>query len=501
MFDQFVQTIIKRKRLILAVAFLTMVSVFFGTYLTEPTYDATARILVQAPVGQLASSEQTTSAKIAMVSGVGPVTMNTIGILQSDTVSDQVIRDVKLDEYLRDKAAKPSTRGRVKRFISSVIRSPLLMLQAFGVLDRPKPNYFTEAKEYMAQDLLDVQPTEGSDLINITIHGPNPELSSAIANAAVTNLMATTRSISKSRAQEALDAARKGMTAAQERLTETETQLADFKSANDGAWSENRESQLEKLATVEFGLIETESSIKGTKSELREVEKQLGGVSQTIELPSSRNESTSEERGTADAPAEQVLSESSESSAVSSSLNPTYQELKVRQVDLAASLEGLTATKSSLESQQESLQDGLGPLSVVENQLVELERDHSAADDFYAGLRDTAFEFEFMASNPLSALDVQTIDQANLPKDSKPDSPSWPTAIVLGAFASLVFGAGAAFGLEYWSNAYRLPDEVESDLQLKVLASVPDLNGTGNGGEASQAELPTPIDRFSDEHH
>lgn len=498
MFDQFVLTLLKRKKLILVVAFLTIVSVLLGTYLSEPTYDATARIMVQAPTTQLAGSESTTSAKVAMVSGVGPVTMNTLGILQSDTVTEQTIRDVKLDEYLQDEAASPSTRGRIKRFIANVIRSPILMLRTAGVLDRPKPNYFLEAKEYMERDLVDIQPTEGSDLIDITIHGPDPKLSSGIANSMVANLMATTRSISKSRAQVALDASQKGMTSAQQRLTDADTKITEFKQANSNAWSENRETQLEKLASVEFGLIETESSLQSTKSQLSEVEKELSDLSATIDLSSSRSESTTEERGPAEAPAEQVLSESSESSAVSSSLNPTYQELKVRQVDLAATLEGLEAAKSSLASQQETLENGLGPLSVVENQLVELERNRSAADDFYTSLRDTVFEFEFLANNPLGSLDVQIIDKASLPEGSRPDSPSWPAALVLGIFASLVLGVGAAFAIEYWSNAYRLPDEVEADLQLKVLATIPDLDGVRNGVDKPRDGVPAPLDRFSD---
>jgi hypothetical protein len=81
-------------------------------------------------------------------------------------------------------------------------------------------------------------------------------------------------------------------------------------------------------------------------------------------------------------------------------------------------------------------------------------------------------------------LNVSIAEEPSLP--AVPTNSPW-TVVLLGAVLATSVSVGMAFTLEYTDASFRTPSEVSSDLNIPVLAAVPQKsngfhsNGNGNG--------------------
>jgi uncharacterized protein involved in exopolysaccharide biosynthesis len=137
----------------------------------------------------------------------------------------------------------------------------------------------------------------------------------------------------------------------------------------------------------------------------------------------------------------------------------------------------------SLEAKQEILNQQLAELRVQAQVLMEkgmeidrLERAVAAKKELHGNFLEKINQLKAQSASDTSGFDLQIIDPANLPKDAKKDSPSWPLNLILGLVASILLGIGGAFFAEYWVENFRSPREVEERVGLPVICTLSDIS-------------------------
>ncbi|HET9031241.1 MAG TPA: polysaccharide biosynthesis tyrosine autokinase, partial [Candidatus Aquilonibacter sp.] len=149
--------------------------------------------------------------------------------------------------------------------------------------------------------------------------------------------------------------------------------------------------------------------------------------------------------------------------------NPVYEQLQQQAANDRAAIAADSAQLTELARQQKALAPQLAALPAQTAQLADLQRDAKAAEDVYGALQQKFVNAQVASETALS--DV-TITQPASPSDAsvKPSLIlNFLIALVLGA----VLGVTGALLLDYLDNSIKEPQEVEEELALPQLGSIP----------------------------
>ena len=108
-----------------------------------------------------------------------------------------------------------------------------------------------------------------------------------------------------------------------------------------------------------------------------------------------------------------------------------------------------------------------------------LKNDVDSARGLHASLLKQRAETE--VNSELAAPNVRVIERPEVP--SKPSKPKVLLDLVLGTFAGIVLGIGAAFARDYFDGSVRSSEEAEDALQLPLLAAIPNFTLARNAGD------------------
>ena len=75
----------------------------------------------------------------------------------------------------------------------------------------------------------------------------------------------------------------------------------------------------------------------------------------------------------------------------------------------------------------------------------------------------------------MSGYDLNVIDKGFVPEDARPDSPNWILVIPIGFIISIMLAFGTVFFVEYWDESFKSPSEIEDQLALPVLCTLPNM--------------------------
>ncbi|MFO0754215.1 MAG: XrtA system polysaccharide chain length determinant [Thermodesulfovibrionales bacterium] len=157
------------------------------------------------------------------------------------------------------------------------------------------------------------------------------------------------------------------------------------------------------------------------------------------------------------------------------SLNPVYQQLKEELSRADAEVESLRARSAELARQQGEVQTILGSMPREQEEWSKLQRDRTVYqkiyDDLLQKLENARVSKDLELSEKTASFRV--IDPAMLPL-----SPLSPNVIVImgvGFLLSVAAGIGAALGLDRLDPSYKEEEEIEADLRLPVLGSIPSI--------------------------
>ncbi len=179
---------------------------------------------------------------------------------------------------------------------------------------------------------------------------------------------------------------------------------------------------------------------------------------------------------------------------VTTDQNPSYTWISDELVKDKAQLEGARAKATSLESVIGQNMEAVRRLEVTGIEQQDLARVAKTAEENYL-----LYERKREEARITDALD--TTQLVNVAVQEKPAVPLYPAQsallfVALGTLLALTASAGLVFIMERMDASFRTPNEVESILNLPVLAAVPD-SGNGHyalhGNGASSRHLPVDV--------
>ena len=152
------------------------------------------------------------------------------------------------------------------------------------------------------------------------------------------------------------------------------------------------------------------------------------------------------------------------------SLDP---ETHAQIIEVRREIRGHESNISDLEREIKFYQLRVEKTPKREQQLLSLNRDYANIQESYSSLLSRKLEAEIAVNMERKQKGEQfrIIDSAKRPE--KPIEPNMFKLLILFVLFGCVFGAGAAFVVEYLSDYFRNPEEVETYTGVPVIGSIP----------------------------
>ena len=151
--------------------------------------------------------------------------------------------------------------------------------------------------------------------------------------------------------------------------------------------------------------------------------------------------------------------------------DPVYGWLKSQLAQASADLTALRATERDTQRTLNEYRAQSVRLESLGNQQQDLQRTEKAAEETYMESMRKQSEARLSEALDRSQItNVQVAEAASVPV--LPQMP-WYTKMALGIALALFVGFGCAFLADYWDPSFRTPFEVETMLDVPVLAAIP----------------------------
>jgi uncharacterized protein involved in exopolysaccharide biosynthesis len=482
----FLRILFKRKTQILIFFFVTFFTVAVGTFLTKPTYQAVAQILVK--LGRENIYVPTSGGSSPVINFNREEQINSeIEILKSRSLVMEVINELGPETVYEDIADGPSG-----------IRAAILPSK--GSARTP-----AEKALLIMQKKLDVQGIKKSNVIEVSFKHTDPQTAAAVVNK-LSNLFLD-RHLDVYRTPQSYEFFQQQSEFLKTKLNEAEIRLQDLKKKYDvTALGEQQSILLRQSAEMRTALNETLSQVVEVENRVQQLQQQLAAVPRTIDQGEEIDHnpyliSTLEARLVElQLKEKELLAKYTEESRLvknvrdeikivnqkladnqqkrygrtRTGVNPTHQQLQQELLRSQADFQALMAKSQAQRAQLSDYKKELDQLNRVETTYTQLKQEVDVDRQNYR-LYLTKFE----ESRISDAMDTEKIASVSLIEAAqtplKPVSPKKMLNLVLGLFLGALGGLGLAFFLEYLDDSLGEIDDVEEQLQLPVLGVLPEL--------------------------
>jgi len=455
---KFLLVIFKRKKLILAVLFTTLVAVSILTFIQTPIYRATAKVLVEPEK----YSESMLLFDINVPSKFKDQNWinSEIDILQSRPVASRVVKDFNLAE--NEKMSK-------KKSPSGEQEQVTIAIEKF-------------------QEKLQLECAQNNNVIKISYESNNPELAASVVNGVIDHYRKYRREIFDE--SENYKFYEEQLKIVEKKLNALEIKEESYKRDEDIILPGAQASILvTKLAEYEKSMTNISTRLIGKQAKLNIIREQLKTES-NINIPSTEvSDSPSRERHITTLK-NQLLNMEMEKDQLLQRFKPTYK--KVEELDLKiaktkkiikneikeiidqeqTSIKALQAEKQALEHLIEKINLEVKEFSKKDFQITQLNRGIDDNRELYSLLLKQREEARLSLAKYNNDVNLKVIDPAMAPR--KPVKPKKQLNIILGAILGLLSGLSMAFIMEYFNSTVNTVRELRQTTGLIVLGSVKD---------------------------
>ena len=491
----FIAVVFRHRRLVTLSFLGIFLTVAVAALVLPDYYEANMEILVNRDRVDPAVSPQAGSPP-QFASGVTEEELNSeLELLQSQDVLEKIVRDCNL--------AKP---GLIDLLMARL--SPSLSAEAANQAARPDPRFVAKATRKLAKQL-DVELVKRSNVITLAYASPDPQLAARVLNelaklyldkhAAVTRPSGTTDFFR----QEA-DQYRKGLQDAEARLVAftNEQGVVDGQIEKELALRKLNQFDVE-LRTTEAGIAETGKRIRTLETEAKSRPSRITTQVKTgdnpqllqqltstlLDLELKRTELLSKydpsyrpvqevEHKIAETRAAIAQAEKSPVKEETTDVDPTQTFIATELAKANADMAGLQARAAATAVAVRAYQQNARWLDQKQVAQHDLLRNVKEAEDNYL-----LYLHKREDARISDALDSRRIVNVSIAQAATvPVLPVWPKWLIvfLGGIMATVASVGLAFGAEYLDPTFRTPQEVQSSLEIPVLAALPKA-GSGNG--------------------
>jgi uncharacterized protein involved in exopolysaccharide biosynthesis len=488
----FLRILFKRKTQILVFFCATFFTVAVGTFLTKPTYQAVAQILVKLGRENIYVPASGSANPVINFNREEQINSE-IEILKSRSLAMEVL-----------KALGPET-------VYANIGAGSGGLRAAILPSAGSPRTPAENALLRMQKALDVQGIKKSDVIEVSFKHTDPQIAAAVVNK-LSNLFLD-RHLDVYKTPQSYEFFQQQSEFLKNKLSEAEDRLQALKEQYDvTALNEQQSILLRQAAELRNALNQTLSQVVEVENRVQEIRQQLAAVPRTIpqgeeidhnpylintlearlvELQLKEKDLltkyTEESRLVQNVRDEirivsQKLADNQQKryGKTRTGVNPTFQQLQQELLSSQADYKALMAKSQTQRAQLADYKKELDQLNRVEITYTQLQQEVDVDRQNYR-LYLTKFE----ESRISDAMDAQKIAGVSLIEPAqtplKPVSPKKLLNLVLGLFLGALGGLGLAFFLEYLDDSLGEIDDVEEQLQLPVLGVLPELQSQGKG--------------------
>lgn len=448
--------LVKRKKLIVLLFIVTVLTAGIVSYMMDPVYEATATLMVRdQQAGQMALFDPTGGAL-----GRNAV-QNYVQILRSRTILSQTLRNMGME------------------------------LEPDGSLSWITNN-------------LTIQPVQNTEVLRISMQSTDPHQATEFVNTLSDTFIEWNRTSNQEEMRSARSFIEGQLATVSQDLRRAEDRLRGYRESERVlSPSEETKAALERYATFETRLAETEVERVELKRRIARIEEQLEREEETLissttiaDNPHLREYrrtlaelevklSGARERYTARHP--EVLALQAEINSVhekianevervinteTRTVNPIHSELYGNLINLQVQTLALDAREQALVTLRDQSLAELESLPQKELELARLMRDTTVLEEIYLMLMTRNEEIRI--SEAMQVADVQVIDNAVVPRS--PIKPRIRLNIAIAGVLGLFLGTGLALLLEYIDTSIKTKEEVEALLQLPVLGQIPDFS-------------------------
>lgn len=340
----------------------------------------------------------------------------------------------------------------------------------------------------------------------ITFRGENPETVMKVTNALASNFISEDLKIREDQALGTSTFLADELESVERRLLEKENELKDYRERYMGGLPEQLETNLSILERLQAQLDQLHNNLRDAENRKIAIQAQIaeqsggrGGTTLPVTTPgedardiqSLRNELASlEARYTSkhpdiirlketinsleqgiDEPAPEVGSD--DAMQLAAGVDTTLRsQLRDTNLEIAALKDEVKNTQSQISWYQKKVEE----TPKREQELFSLNRDYDNLKELYNSLLNRKLEAEIAVSMEKKQKGEQfrIIDYAKVP--IRPVKPDVSGVIMLTLALALGIGGGAAYLAEIMDTSYKTPEEMEEELQIPVLVSMPFLH-------------------------
>ena len=349
----------------------------------------------------------------------------------------------------------------------------------------------------------------GNDAFTISFQDQNPRTVMNVTNALAAYFIDENLRIREAQAVGTSDFLEAELQTMKSRLEGVETQLKDYRESYMGELPEQLDSNLRILDRLQDHLSESQQSLADAKIRLvalqNDAAQPRNQPTTVIIGPEAQQEPNDLEEmraqlktllsrytkrhpdvvrlqariAEAEKQAEEILQTSIGDSADDSSDQPQTPslspEFRMQQNEIKQEMRRLEIDIKDTKRQISIYKQRVENTPKREQELLSLRRDYQNIQASYDSLLARKLEAEIAVNMERKQKGEQfrILDEAKLPQ--KPVKPDMKKLFMMAIVAGLAIGGGAIFLLEYFDNTLKQPDDVESELKLKVLCTVPEI--------------------------
>ena len=500
----YLRVIQKRKWTIITVFAIIVITVAIHTFTATPIYEATTRLIIDKENPNVVSIQE-----VMAIDASGTDYYQTqYKIIESRTVAREVIRRLHLEES-EEFFPKPKNdfMSNLKRSFHDTIRfwkdsiTSLLRTEKEGVA-------FGTSEEYEPDSALvssfigriKVDPIRNSRLVDVSFQARDPALGAKIVNSLASAYIAQNLETRLTAVKDAVRWLHNRMEEERKRVGKAEQALLRYKEKHSiitDFSSDVEKITAQKLAQLNTQVVEAESkrveaetrykqatALMGTPDMLDSIHEVLNNElirlikAMEVELYKRMSE-FSEKYGQKHPRMVAIESElrtlqkrrTQEVNRVVNSLRNEYKVALAKENSLKAAL--AKQKKESLDLNKKAIEYGV------------LRREAESARQMYELLikrfKETSLTENMRTGN------IRIIDRAEVPKD--PVKPKKKLNILLAIIVGLVTGIGLAFFFEYLDNTIKVPEDIESHLNIPYLGPVPIISRDSEGKQDGKIKV------------
>ena len=422
-------------------------------------------------------------------------TSSTLILIQPQKVPEEFVRSLvsaDLDSRINTISQQITSRTNLEKIIKE-----------FNMFPKPEHDrVFMEDKVEAIRgrisiDLIRERRRASADAFSLSFKGKDPEVVKNVTNALANYFIDENLKFRQDRAVGTNVFLEDELSTMRNRLEELEKAIKDYRERNMGSLPEQLETNLRILDRLQVQLGEKQESLRDARNRLAMLENQIPRIvagTQTSEQPVQPGigDSTDPEQireqltslklrytdkhpdvirltkmlADLEAAGKNGAEPSTGLSALSASDRRQYEEIKREMKTLKADI-------LEIANQIQAIEKRVEDTPKREQEILSLKRDYDNISETYNSLLGRKLEAEMSVNMERKQKGEQfrIIDPAR--KAERPSEPDMNKLFMLFIAAGLGIGCGLVFLLEYLDTSFRRPEEIESFLELPVLATVP----------------------------